>query len=91
MTKQGARRIGAVISVVGGVAAVALGYATVTNLFLVHSTGWDYAAFAIASTLLAVVGALPGAVIGRALSPRAAASAGAVPPTGPQAKRGPEA
>ena len=79
MTRR--RKIGGVISIVGSVVAVAFGYVNVTRLFLVNSTTWDYVAFAIASALLALVGALPGIVIGWIISPRV------MPPTRPNHAR----
>ncbi len=87
MTKRSARQIGGIISVVGAAVAVAFGYVNVTRLFLVNSTTWDYVAFAVASTLLALVGALPGIVIGWIISPRATTGESVVPPTPPNQAR----
>ena len=63
-------KISGVISIVGSVIAVAFGYVNFARLFLVNSTASDYVALAIVSTLLALVGSLPGFLIGHFITPR---------------------
>ena len=63
-------KIGGVISIVGSVVAVAFGFANLSFLVGSNSSAWDYVVLAIVSTLLGLIGALPGFLIGHFITPR---------------------
>ena len=63
-------KISGVISIVGSVVAVAFGVANFSFLLLVNSSAWDYVVIAIISALLALIGALPGLLLGRLITPQ---------------------
>jgi hypothetical protein len=62
-------KISSVVSAVGGVILVAVGFINVGWTFLYNPTAWDIVAFVLFCAILALIGAIPGFVLGWIIKP----------------------
>jgi len=70
MTKRRARQVGGAVAIIGILITFGMGFANLLWMLLVRPTLWDLGAFAIASAVLVLIGALPGIVVYMLIAPR---------------------